>query len=239
MLAPTLCVHAHWHIFWFSVALSLQWEFSLCLSPSVCFIHAPSSYWQNSSPFFVHPLLLQPCLLLWQHLPTVTKVKFQKGLKTSSKHNLPFLLHPKHCWPREEKKLPAIYGTPPPKHAATVTQEIMESLINRKIAKFPWNQQTVDSSRMSSRMTEKNIACTGTTRLNRLGDCPVKAVKEMQKTVRATFDTSCNQHLWTALLKSNWLWTLTDSSLNNKNKQFPHSTVSLLLASKQGWFSSK
>ena len=67
--------------------------------------------------------------------------------------------------------------------------------MNRRIAKFPWNQQTVGSSRMSCRMTEKNIACTGTIRLNRLEDCPVKAVKEMQKTARATldFDTSCNQ----------------------------------------------
>ena len=37
-------------------------------------------------------------------------------------------------------------------------------------------------------MTEKNIACTGTIRLNRLGDCPVKAVKEMQKTAGETFD---------------------------------------------------
>ena len=52
--------------------------------------------------------------------------------------------------------------------------------MNRRIAKFPWNQQTVDSSRMSSPMTEKNIACTDTIRLNRLGDCPVNAVKEMQ-----------------------------------------------------------
>ena len=48
---------------------------------------------------------------------------------------------------------------------------------------------------MSSQMTEKNIACTGTIRLILLGDCPVNAVEEMQKTARATFDfdTSCNQ----------------------------------------------
>ena len=67
--------------------------------------------------------------------------------------------------------------------------------MNRRISKFPWNQQAVDPSRMSSRITEKNIVCTGTIGLNRLGDCPVKAVKEMQKTERATFEfnTSCNQ----------------------------------------------
>ena len=35
---------------------------------------------------------------------------------------------------------------------------------------------------MSSQMTEKNTACAGTIQLNRLGDCPVKAVEEMQKT---------------------------------------------------------
>ena len=63
--------------------------------------------------------------------------------------------------------------------------------MNRRIAKFLWNQQAVDPS---SRMTKTNIACTGTIRLNRLGDCLVKDVKEMQKTARATFDfdTSCN-----------------------------------------------
>ena len=50
-------------------------------------------------------------------------------------------------------------------------------------------------------MTEKNIACTGTIRLILLGDCPVKAAKEMQKTVRAAFDfdTSCHQFCLTTL----------------------------------------
>ena len=60
--------------------------------------------------------------------------------------------------------------------------------MNRRIAKFPWNQQAVDPSWMSSQMTEKNIACTDTIRLNHLGDCPVKDVKEMQRTARATSD---------------------------------------------------
>ena len=63
--------------------------------------------------------------------------------------------------------------------------------MNRRIAKQtknPWNQQAVASSRMSYQMPEKNIACTGTIQLNRLGDFPVKAVKEIQKTARATFD---------------------------------------------------
>ena len=41
---------------------------------------------------------------------------------------------------------------------------------------------------MSSRMTGKNIACTGTIRMIFLRDCPVKAVKEMQKTAGETFD---------------------------------------------------
>ena len=67
--------------------------------------------------------------------------------------------------------------------------------MNKRLAKFPWNQQAVSSSRMSSRMSKKNITCTGTIRLNRLGDCPVKAVNEMQKTARASLDldTWCNQ----------------------------------------------
>ena len=62
--------------------------------------------------------------------------------------------------------------------------------MNRRIAKFPWNQ--LAASGMSSRMTEKNIACTGTIRLILLGDCPVKAVKEMPRTT-LDFDASCNQ----------------------------------------------
>ena len=67
--------------------------------------------------------------------------------------------------------------------------------MNRRIVTFPWNQQSVDTSGLPSRMTEKSIACTGTVRLNRLADRPVKDVVEMQMTARATFDfdTSCNQ----------------------------------------------
>ena len=67
--------------------------------------------------------------------------------------------------------------------------------MNRRIVTIPWNQQTVDTSGLSSRMIEKNIACTGTIRLNRLADGPVKDVVEMEMTARATldFDTSCNQ----------------------------------------------
>lgn len=37
-------------------------------------------------------------------------------------------------------------------------------------------------------LTEKNIACTGTIRSNRLENCPVKDVTEMKKTARGTFD---------------------------------------------------
>ena len=223
-LCVCVCVwmHAQWHIiFWFSVALSLQWEFSLCFSPSVslCFIHAPSSHWQNPSPFFVHPLLLQLCLLLWQHLPTVTKVS--EGSSDIFQTPSPVPSTPKALLTKRKRKLPPYVWNPTSKtrcHSDTRDNGVTgTSLINRRNAKFSLNQQTVDSSRMSSRMTEKNIACTGTTRLNCLGDCPVKAVKEMQKTARPTFDTSCNQLFWTALLKSNWLWTLTDSSLNKDN----------------------
>ena len=37
-------------------------------------------------------------------------------------------------------------------------------------------------------LTEKNIACTGTIRANRLGDCPVREVTEMKKTARGSYD---------------------------------------------------
>ena len=37
-------------------------------------------------------------------------------------------------------------------------------------------------------LTEKNIACTGTIRANRLGDCPVHEVTEMKKTARGSYD---------------------------------------------------
>ena len=106
-----------------------------------------------------------------------------KALLTKEKEG--FLLHVEH---HLRNKLPQ-------RHKTRDNGVTRTSLINRRIAKFPRNQQTVDSSRISSRMTEKNIACTNTIRLNRLGDCPMKAVKEMQKTARATFDfdTSCNQ----------------------------------------------
>ena len=50
-------------------------------------------------------------------------------------------------------------------------------------------------------MNEKNIACTATIQLNRLGDFLVKDVMEMLKAARATFnfDTSCNQLCWDTL----------------------------------------
>lgn len=44
------------------------------------------------------------------------------------------------------------------------------------------------SLKLVDRLTEKNNACTGTIRSNRLEDCPLKDVKEMQKTGRGTFD---------------------------------------------------
>ena len=37
-------------------------------------------------------------------------------------------------------------------------------------------------------LTEKNIACRGTIRANRLGDCPVREVTEMKKTARGSYD---------------------------------------------------
>ena len=37
-------------------------------------------------------------------------------------------------------------------------------------------------------LTEKNIACRGTIRANRLGDCPVCEVTEMKKTARGSYD---------------------------------------------------
>ena len=93
---------------------------------------------------------------------------------------------------------------------------------NRRINKFPWNQQAVDLSRMSTRVTEKNIACTDTLRLNRLRDCREKDVKEMMKAVTLTrrFAESLSM-LYVLHLKSNRPKALTDSSLNkmsNDNK---------------------
>lgn len=37
-------------------------------------------------------------------------------------------------------------------------------------------------------LTEKKIGCTGTIRSNRIGDCPLRPVKEIEKTPRGTFD---------------------------------------------------
>ena len=37
-------------------------------------------------------------------------------------------------------------------------------------------------------LTSKGIACTGTIRANRIEDCPLKPVKEMEKTTRGTYD---------------------------------------------------
>ena len=37
-------------------------------------------------------------------------------------------------------------------------------------------------------MAKVNVACSDTVLLIRLGDCPAKDLKEMQKTARATFD---------------------------------------------------
>ena len=56
--------------------------------------------------------------------------------------------------------------------------------------RFHWNQQAVDLSGMSSRMSEKNIACTGTIRLSRPGDCPVNKDAEDSKAT-FDFDISC------------------------------------------------
>ena len=39
-------------------------------------------------------------------------------------------------------------------------------------------------------LTDKSIACTGTLRANRIGDCPLKSTKEIEKSVRGTFDYS-------------------------------------------------
>ncbi|XP_070179915.1 piggyBac transposable element-derived protein 3-like [Littorina saxatilis] len=44
------------------------------------------------------------------------------------------------------------------------------------------------SLKLVDRLSEKNIACTGTIRANRLKDCPLRDVKDMQKTPRGTFD---------------------------------------------------
>ena len=79
-------------------------ENSLCLSQSV--LYMPQVVTDKTRLHFhsrVCPLLLHRCLLLWRHLPTVTKMKFQKGLQTSCKLHLPFLLHPKHRWLREKE----------------------------------------------------------------------------------------------------------------------------------------
>ena len=92
------------------------------------------------------------------------------------------------------------------------------SLSNRRINKSPWNQQAVDLSRMSTRVTEKNTACTDTLRLNHLGDCPEKDVKEMRKavTLKRRFAEPLSM-LHFLHLKSNWPKALTDSSLNKKS----------------------
>ncbi|XP_070181172.1 piggyBac transposable element-derived protein 3-like [Littorina saxatilis] len=44
------------------------------------------------------------------------------------------------------------------------------------------------SLKLLDRLSEKNIACTGTIRANRLEDSPLRDVKDMQKTPRGTFD---------------------------------------------------
>ena len=48
------------------------------------------------------------------------------------------------------------------------------------------------SLNLVDRLTEKNIACTGTIRSNRSGDCPLTSVKEMEKGPRGTFDYACD-----------------------------------------------
>ena len=169
------CMHAHtWactiahHFVVFCCVFSsvriLPLFVSLQLSQSLynCIIHATNSY-ITCFHFLsrVCHLLLWPCLLLWQHFPTVMKAKFQKGLQTSCKHHLLFPLHPKHRWQKGSFLLHVEHHLPsklPQWHKTRDNGVMLTSLMNRRITKFLYNQQAVDLSRMSTQMTKKDIA---------------------------------------------------------------------------------
>ena len=166
-MTPTLCACVcectHNGISFSSFLLYFPFsENSLCLSQSV--LYMPQVVTDKTRLHFLSracPLLLQPCLLLWQHLPTVKKMTFQKGLQTSCKHHLLFPLHPKHRWQKGSFLLHVEHHLPsklPQWHKTRDNGVMLTSLMNRRITKFLYNQQAVDLSRMSTQMTKKDIA---------------------------------------------------------------------------------
>lgn len=70
------------------------------------------------------------------------------------------------------------------------------------------------SLQLVDHLTKKNIACTGTIRANRLQDCPLKSIKEMEKAKRGTFDYATDAK--TGLIVVRWHDNNVVNTVSNK-----------------------
>ena len=148
--------------------------------------------------------------------------------------HLPFLLHPNHCWPREKESflLPVehhLQNKLPHWHKTRDNGVRPTSLMNWRIAKFPWNEQTA------------------------VPRCPVGWLKRTLRVQAQSdwfFSETVQWKLWRRCQEQPWTLTIRVISLaeplswsqtghrhwqNNKNnkkqtKMFPHSTESRLLS---------
>ena len=72
-------------------------------------------------------------------------------------------------------------------------------------------------------LTEKNIACTGTIRANRIGDCPLKSAKEIEKSPRGTFDYACDTQNGMVIVR--WNDNSVVNAVSNKVGVYPVQTA--------------